>query len=177
MNCAAPMSLAELESAITLVPDFPQPGILFRDMAPLLAEHFSATVQALQALLTPEQWNGIDALVGIESRGFLLAAGLAQALGKGVIMVRKPGKLPPPVFRQRYALEYGEDTLEMNATMSPRRVLLVDDVLATGGTLGATEALCVKAGHDIRGAVVLINLAALNNYQCQGNAPLSLWTY
>lgn len=83
MNCAAPISLAELESAITLVPDFPKPGILFRDMSPLLAEHFSATVQALQALLTPEQWNGIDALVGIESRGFLLAAGLAQALGKG----------------------------------------------------------------------------------------------
>lgn len=171
------LPLATLESAIALVPDFPQPGILFRDISPLLADYFPATIQTLQNLLSPEQWDAIDALVGIESRGFLLAAGLAQALGKGVIIIRKPGKLPPPVLRQRYTLEYGEDTLEMNARVSPRRVLLIDDVLATGGTLRAAEALCQQAGHDIQGALVLINLKALNDYQCRGRTAYSLWNY
>ena len=177
MNCANTPLLTKLEAEIALVPDFPKPGILFRDMSPLLADHFGDTIQALQALLSPAQWTEVDALVGIESRGFLLAAGLAQALGKGVIIIRKPGKLPPPVLSQRYALEYGEDTLEMNAGVSPRRVLLVDDVLATGGTLSAAEALCQRAGHDILGAVVLLNLSALNDYQCQGKPAYSLWTY
>lgn len=169
--------LADLEAAITRIPDFPRPGILFRDISPLLADHFPAAISALSDLLSPDEWAGVDALVGIESRGFLLAAGLAQALGKGVIIVRKPGKLPPPVLRQRYSLEYGEDTLEMNASVSPRRVLLVDDVLATGGTLRAAEALCRQAGHDIRGALLLINLAALNDYRCEGHPARSLWTY
>ena len=169
--------LADLEAAIALVPDFPKPGILFRDMSPLLADHFPSTIAALLNLLSADEWAQVDALVGIESRGFLLAAGLAQALGKGVIVVRKPGKLPPPVLRQRYALEYGEDTLEMNASVTPRRVLLIDDVLATGGTLRATEALCQQAGHSILGAVLLINLSALNDYRCQGHPARCLWTY
>lgn len=169
--------LADLEAAIVLVPDFPKPGILFRDMSPLLAEHFPSTISALRNLLSDDEWSQVDALVGIESRGFLLAAGLAQALGKGVIIVRKPGKLPPPVLRQSYALEYGEDTLEMNASVTARRVLLVDDVLATGGTLRATEALCQQAGHQTLGALVLINLSALNDYRCHGNPARSLWTY
>lgn len=177
MTCANTASLADLEAAITLVPDFPKPGILFRDMSPLLAEHFPATISALTGLLSADEWAQVDALVGVESRGFLLAAGLAQALGKGVIIVRKPGKLPPPVLRQRYALEYGEDTLEMNASVTPRRVLLIDDVLATGGTLRATEALCQQAGHTILGAVLLINLSALNDYRCQGHPARVLWTY
>lgn len=177
MICAHATPLTDLEAAIALVPDFPKPGILFRDMSPLLAEHFPATISALLNLLSTDEWARVDALVGIESRGFLLAAGLAQALGKGVIVVRKPGKLPPPVLRQRYALEYGEDTLEMNASVSPRRILLVDDVLATGGTLRATEALCQQAGHTVLGAVLLINLSALNDYRCQGHPARSLWTY
>lgn len=168
---------ADLEAAIAVVPDFPKPGILFRDISPLLANHFSETISALAKRLTRDEWAEVDALVGIESRGFLLAAGLAQALGKGVILVRKPGKLPPPVLRQHYALEYGEDMLEMNASVTPRRVLLVDDVLATGGTLSATEALCQQAGHQILGALLLINLSTLNHYRCQGHPVRSLWTY
>mgnify|MGYP003503019076 FL=1 len=177
MICAIPSTLADLESAIALVPDFPKPGILFRDMSPLLAEHFPATISALLNLFSADEWAQVDALVGIESRGCLLAAGVAHALGKGVIVVRQPGQLPPPVLSQRYALEYGEDTLEMNASVTPRRVLLVDDVLATGGTLRATEALCRQAGHSIFGAVLLINLSALNDYRCQGHPARSLWTY
>lgn len=171
------IDLNDLEQSIRLVPDFPQAGILFRDITPLLSQHFAATIAAMQAQLSKQQWQQVDALVGIESRGFILAAGLAQSLQKGLILVRKPGKLPPPVLSQHYSLEYGQDCLEIGAEQSPQRVLLVDDVLATGGTLAASEALCLKAGHQVQGALVLMNLSTLNDYRCQNQPVQSLWTY
>jgi adenine phosphoribosyltransferase len=103
----------ELKQAINNVPDFPRPGILFRDISPLLRNHFDATVQALDALLTEQEWSGIDALAGVESRGFILGAALAMRRGKGFVLVRKQGKLPPPVVDVAYDLEYGSGVLEM----------------------------------------------------------------
>jgi len=173
----ASFNLNELEQCIRLVPDFPQAGILFRDITPLLSAHFAATIAAMQAQLNDQKWQQVDALVGIESRGFILAAGLAQAMHKGLILVRKPGKLPPPVISQHYSLEYGQDCLEIAAEQAPQRVLLVDDVLATGGTLGASETLCLSAGHQVQGALVLMNLASLNQYTCQNQPVHSVWTY
>lgn len=175
MDANPAAALLALDAAFHLVPDFPQPGILFRDMSPLLADHFTTLITALQQALPAPEWAEIDAVVGIEARGFVLAAALAQATGKGLLLVRKADKLPPPVHQCRYALEYGEDVLEMSATASTRRILLVDDVLATGGTLTAAGQLCRQAGHTVTGALVLINLTALNNYRCNDRPAISLW--
>src|ERR1700692_5113559 len=139
----------ELRQAIADVADFPRPGILFRDISPLLRDHFGATVQALDALLTDEEWSEIDALAGIESRGFILGAALAVHRGKGFVLVRKQGKLPPPVVDVAYDLEYGSGVLEMQR--GEGRLLLVDDVLATGGTLSAGAGPFHPAGVQVKG--------------------------
>jgi len=144
------------------VPDFPKPGIVFKDITPMLGDagDFAAAIDALAA---PWREAGIDAVLAIEARGFILGAPLARALGAGFVPVRKPGKLPCRAFRQTYALEYGEDALELHAdALRPgARVLLVDDVLATGGTLAAAHALAAQSRAQIVGAAVLIELAAL----------------
>src|SRR6202041_859599 len=150
------VNMLDLKRAIADVPDFPRPGVLFRDISPLLRDHFGATVQALDALLTEEEWSGIDALAGIESRGFILGAALALRRGKGFVLVRKQGKLPPPVVDVSYALEYGTGVLEMQRGQG--RVLLIDDVLATGGTLSASADLCLRAGYSVAALAVLIDL-------------------
>src|ERR1700724_728817 len=124
--------MLELKLAIADVPDFPRPGILFRDISPLLRDHFEPTIRALDALLTDAEWGEIDAVAGIESRGFILGAALAIHRGKGFVLVRKQGKLPPPVVDVAYALEYGSGVLEMQKGHG--QVVLVDDVLATRGT-------------------------------------------
>jgi adenine phosphoribosyltransferase len=155
--------MSELKRAIRDVPDFPNPGILFRDIAPLLREHFAATIDALEALLSAEQWQQIDAVAGIESRGFILGAALAARRGKGFVLVRKKGKLPPPVVDISYSLEYGFGVLEMQRGSGA--VLLVDDVLATGGTLSASAELCERAGYQVRALAVLINLNIVANYR------------
>jgi|SRR5271155_3687307 len=155
--------MSELKRAIRDVPDFPTAGILFRDIAPLLREHFAATMDALEALLSAEEWGQIDAVAGIESRGFILGAALAAKRGKGFVLVRKKGKLPPPVVDISYSLEYGSGVLEMQRGSG--RVLLVDDVLATGGTLSASAALCERAGYQVRALAVLINLNIVPNYR------------
>ena len=152
----------ELKQAISNVPDFPRPGILFRDISPLLRNHFDATVQALDALLTDEEWNGIDALAGVESRGFILGAALAMRRGKGFVLVRKQGKLPPPVVDVTYDLEYGSGVLEMQR--GEGRLLLIDDVLATGGTMTAAADVCVRAGYRLQALAVLIDLNIVKNY-------------
>jgi adenine phosphoribosyltransferase len=155
----------ELKQAISDVPDFPRPGILFRDISPLLRDHFAATVQAMDALLTEEEWRGIDALAGIESRGFILGAALAMRRGKGFVLVRKQGKLPPPVVDAAYELEYAAGVLEMQRGRG--RVMLVDDVLATGGTMTAAAGLCGRAGYQLGALAVLIDLNIVQNYSWQ----------
>jgi adenine phosphoribosyltransferase len=152
----------ELKQAISNVPDFPRPGVLFRDISPLLRHHFDATVQALDALLTEEEWQGIDALAGIESRGFILGAALAIRRGKGFVLVRKQGKLPPPVVDVAYDLEYGSGVLEMQR--GEGRLILIDDVLATGGTMTAAADVCVRAGYRLQALAVLIDLNIVQNY-------------
>lgn len=153
---------ALIESLIRPVPDFPKPGILFRDITPLLAdaEGFRA---AVDALLAPWRARPPQVFCGVESRGFIFAAAMAQSLGCGFAPIRKPGKLPGPVLRERYSLEYGEDTLELCAEpwKSGTEVVIVDDVLATGGTLKAAAKLVARSGALLRGASVLIELEGL----------------
>ena len=159
---------------IRSVPDFPQAGVLFRDITPLLADAqgFAACVAALA-----EPWRGagVQAVCGIEARGFIFGAALAQTLGAGFVPLRKPGKLPPPVLAVDYRLEYGTDRLEArsDALHAGQRVLLVDDVLATGGTLAAAQALVERFGGELVGAAVLIELDALQGRaRWTGDAPL-----
>lgn len=152
----------DLKQAIANVPDFPRPGILFRDISPLLRAHFDATVAAMDALLSDAEWNDIDALAGIESRGFILGAALALRRGKGFVPVRKQGKLPPPVVDVAYDLEYGSGVLEMQHGRG--RLLLIDDVLATGGTMTGAADLCERAGYEVRTLAVLIDLNLVKNY-------------
>ncbi len=152
----------DLQQAIRDVADFPRPGILFRDISPLLRDHFDATVQALEELLTAAEWAEIDALAGIESRGFILGAALAIRRGKGFVLVRKQGKLPPPVVDVAYNLEYGSGVLEMQSGRG--RVMLIDDVLATGGTMSAAAELCERAGYQLRALAVLIDLHIVESF-------------
>lgn len=155
-------TLALIESLIRPVPDFPKPGILFRDITPLLAdaEGFRA---AVDALLQPWRPRPPQVFCGVESRGFIFAAAMAQSLGCGFAPIRKPGKLPGPVLRERYSLEYGEDMLELRADALPvgAEAVVIDDVLATGGTLTAACALVSRSGARLRGAGVLIELSGL----------------
>ncbi len=148
--------MIDLKTYIRNVPDFPQPGILFRDIAPLLRQAFGETIEVLSALLDAREWSQVDAVAGVESRGFILAAALALRHGKGFVLVRKKGKLPPPVVELEYGLEYGTGVLEMQAGSG--QLLLVDDVLATGGTLMAAATLAERAGYDVFQSIVLLDL-------------------
>ena len=165
----------ELKQAIRDVADFPKAGILFRDISPLLRDHFDATIAALDLLLTPAEWTQIDAVAGIESRGFILGSALAVRRHKGFILVRKQGKLPPPVVDVHYDLEYGSGVLEMQSGTG--RILLVDDVLATGGTLTGAADLCKHAGYDLKALAVLIDLHILAHYDWHGLSARAVIEY
>ncbi len=156
------MMAADLKQLISDVPDFPRQGILFRDISPLLRLHLQATVEALDSLLTEAEWGDIDALAGIESRGFILGAALAVHRRKGFVLIRKQGKLPPPVVDIAYDLEYGAGVLEMQRGQG--RVVLIDDVLATGGTMTASAELCTRAGYEVKAIAVLVDLKIVADY-------------
>ena len=155
-----------LADGIRDIPDYPQPGVLFKDITPLLADHtgFTRVVEALAAAGTDDDGNPVvDKVVGIEARGFILAAPVALALGAGFVPVRKKGKLPAATYEESYALEYGEATIEVHqdAFAPGDRVLVIDDVLATGGTVATTAQLLRHAGASVTGAAVVLELAAL----------------
>ncbi len=166
-----------LDSLIRDVPDFPQPGVIFKDITPLLADHacFSAVVEAIAGAGRDQDGRVVvDKVVGMEARGFILAAPVALALGAGFVPVRKAGKLPGPTYAVSYALEYGEATLEVHqdAFREGERVLLVDDVLATGGTAAATRQLVEQGGARAVGLSVLMELPALRGRRQIGDLPL-----
>jgi adenine phosphoribosyltransferase len=160
---------AELKELVASVPDFPKPGIVFKDISPLLKNHFDDTIAALCDLIDEATWAKIEVIGGIESRGFIFAAAMAQKMGKGMVLLRKPGKLPNCVASAAYALEYGEAQLEMQRGEG-ESMLLVDDVLATGGTLGAAASLCAEAGFHVEALACLINLKDLNQFNWNGLA-------
>jgi adenine phosphoribosyltransferase len=154
---------SRLASLVRDVPDFPKPGILFKDITPLLADG-DALRDATRAMADPYRADAIDRVVGIESRGFILGACVARELGVGFIPVRKPNKLPAAKTSIEYALEYGTDKLEVHTDACDRaaRVLIVDDVLATGGTAQATCELMERVGATVVGLSFLIVLDFLN---------------
>ena len=163
----------DFKEHIRAIPDFPKPGILFYDISTLLAHPraWQAIVEELAAVIGPHQ---PDLLVGIESRGFLVAAPLAYALGRGFAMVRKKGKLPGKTVRHSYDLEYGTDTIEVQEdAISPgQRIIVVDDLIATGGTMQAAIDLVRRQGGDVAGAACIIELGFLNGRQ-RIDAPLT----
>jgi adenine phosphoribosyltransferase len=165
--------IALIEGLVRTIPDFPKPGIQFRDISPLLA---SAVGMRTAARMLADPWReaGVTHVLGIEARGFLFAAAVASELEAGVVMVRKPGKLPGETIRVEYDLEYGSDVIEMHADAigTGDRVVIIDDVLATGGTLRATMDLVGLTGATLAGAGVLIELDGLDGRARVGGAPL-----
>lgn len=170
----------ELSAALELirdVADYPVPGVVFKDITPLLADHaaFTTTVSAMAAAGDRLGDGRIDAVVGIEARGFILAAPVALALGVGFVPVRKPGKLPGPTYDVSYTLEYGVGTLHVHrdAFAPGARVLVVDDVLATGGSVAATADLVARGGGEVVGVSVLMELGFLAGRERLGGLPLA----
>ncbi|WP_121251819.1 adenine phosphoribosyltransferase [Nocardioides ferulae] len=172
------MAHAALNRLVVDVADFPEPGIMFKDITPLLADHdgFTAVIEALAASGRDVDGNVVvDKVVGMEARGFILAAPVALALGAGFVPVRKAGKLPRESHAVSYALEYGQATLEMHrdAVAPGDRVLVVDDVLATGGTVRATRKLVELGGGTPVGVAVLMELSFLPGRDGIGDLPLT----
>ena len=167
--------MSDIEALVTErvrdIPDYPQPGVLFKDITPLLgdAEAFGDVVEAMAAIFGP-----VDKVVGIEARGFILAAPVAYEIRAGFVPVRKKGKLPAATFAQEYDLEYGSNVLEVHqdAFAPGDRVLIVDDVLATGGTARATASLITRAGAEVVGIAVLMELSFLHGREAIGDLDL-----
>lgn len=169
------MRSTTLEEALDLiaeVPDFPQPGVLFQDLTPLFgdARGFATVVDALNDTVGEE----VDRLVAVEARGFVLAAAMGYACGLGVTLVRKPGKLPSVAGHAEYEMEYGTTTLELpaGALREGEHVVIVDDVLATGGTVAATTALMRECGAQVSGIAVVLELAALRGREQLPDLPV-----
>ena len=174
-----PVTPADLEAAVRNVPDFPQSGIQFKDITPVLADA-RLFAGAVDLLIEPHREAGIDHCVGIDARGFIFAAAAAQKLGTGFIPIRKQGKLPWKTHEESYALEYGEATIAIHqdAITPGQRVLLLDDLLATGGTAAAAIHLLEKIGAEIVEASFLIELTFLNGREKMNGHPIrALITY
>jgi len=154
--------MSELASLVRNIPDWPKPGIQFKDITTLLADP-AGLRQAIEGLAAPFRDKGVDLVLGTEARGFLFAPAVAMELGAGVVLARKPGKLPWKTLREGYALEYGTDALEvhLDAVKPGQKVLLVDDLLATGGTMNAAIRLVEKLGGVVVGCAFLIELTFL----------------
>ncbi len=178
----SPAAVAAREAMTRLVvdvPDYPEPGVIFKDITPLLADHtaFEQTITALaEAGLDQSEHGVVDKVVGMEARGFILAAPVALALGAGFVPVRKVGKLPRATHQVSYDLEYASATLELHQdAISPGdRVLLVDDVLATGGTVAATRELVASCGGTVVGVAVLMEIAVLDGRGSCDGVPLTV---
>lgn len=171
--------MEHLTSLIRDIPDYPEPGVVFKDITPVLADG-AAFADLVDAMAQPFSDAGITKVAGIEARGFTLATPVADRLGAGFIPVRKPGKLPWETIREDYTLEYGTDSLEIHtdAAVPGERVLLVDDVIATGGTAAAAIRLLRKIGAEVVGISVFIELAFLNGTDRLDGVPLyALITY
>ncbi len=166
-----------IKDYIADVPDFPEKGVIFKDITPLLeSEKFA---QAAQEMINNSDvnWDEIDAIAGIESRGFVFASAMSTLLGKGLVLIRKKGKLPPPFLAKLSTNEYAREVLEVKP--GNKRILVVDDVLATGGTLQTAYELCSEAGYAIKGFGVLIDLPFLHkdDYKVAGMEVKSLIAY
>jgi adenine phosphoribosyltransferase len=166
-------ALAAIASLMREVPDFPEPGIQFKDLTPVLADArgLAMVTDALAAVA-----EGADLVAGVDARGFLLGAAVATRLGTGVLAVRKGGKLPPPVHSQSYALEYGNATLEIPAegiAIAGRNIVVIDDVLATGGTLAAAVRLLELGGANVIAAAVVLELTALGGREQLKSVPVT----
>ena len=169
---------ALLRSRLRDIPDFPKPGIIFKDLTPLLADAH-AWKQVCDALAEPFHGKKIGRVLGIESRGFLYGIAVAERLGVGFVPVRKPGKLPAKTVRETYALEYGQDSLEMHADalVAGQEVLVVDDLLATGGTAAATCRLVEKLGARVHACAFAVELGFLKGREkLAGRKIVSLLT-
>jgi adenine phosphoribosyltransferase len=159
-------------SRVVDVPDFPQAGVVFKDLTPLFAD--GAVFRKVIDGIVDHYGSAFDVVVGMEARGFVIASAVAYAAGVGVVPVRKAGKLPRPVHAESYALEYGEATLEVHqdAFVAGQRILVVDDVLATGGTAEATLLLVKRAGGVVAGLTVLLELSFLGGRERLAGQPL-----
>ena len=162
---------AALWSNIRTVQDFPKPGICFFDLTPLFMNNIEQLTDALISSIPAEQLAEVESFIAVEARGFVLASLLAQRAGKSLVLVRKAGKLPPPVVGVGYSLEYGLDRLEMSAEIQPQKVIIVDDVLATGGTLRAVKQLAEKCQHTVLGASIFLDLPDLHK-----DLGLNIWS-
>jgi adenine phosphoribosyltransferase len=169
----------DLKSYIRDIPDFPKPGILFRDITPVLA-HPQGLPTVAKGIAAAFEQQAIDYVVGIESRGFIIGTAVSHTLGCGFVPVRKPGKLPAAVHRVEYDLEYGTDKLEVHqdAIAQGSRILIVDDIIATGGTAAATAKLIQLAGGELIGYGFMVELLALQGRQALPDVNIfSLITY
>jgi adenine phosphoribosyltransferase len=164
----------DLKKLVTTIPNFPKAGVQFLDIAPIVSSGEAFQVM-LSQLSDKIDWKNIDTIIGIESRGFILGAALAAKHFKGFVPCRKSGKLPPPVISESYTLEYGTSTLEIHPGKG--RALIVDDILATGGTLKAAYSIAQKAGYEVQDMLVLINIEALNEMKFKSEKVKSLLQY
>lgn len=164
-----------LKNYIDDVADFPTKGVTFRDISPLLAKKFPETIRSMADLLSKEDLDNIVAFAGVDSRGFIFAAALATHCNKQFIMPRKSGKLPEPYAEKNYALEYGSAKLQLKHGTG--NIIIVDDVLATGGTLKAAAELAEDAGYSVKGFITLIDLKFLNDFSWKNMRARSVLQY